>query len=62
MKNEILSYCKYQLESLFVRAALTQPGTRSALIADWKQVKANRDYISGLQFARKPNWNTKLAA
>lgn len=50
MKHEVLRYCRHQLESLFVRAALAEPGTRGPLIAEWHQVKINRDYIQTLNF------------
>lgn len=54
-KHEILKYCRYQLETLFVRASLAEPGTRMGLIRDWQQVKTNRDYILTMTFNRTHN-------
>lgn len=50
-KSDVLRYCRYQLEVLFVRASLAEPGTRSALISDWHQVKVNKEYIRAMTFA-----------
>lgn len=52
-KHEVLSYCKHQLESLFVRASLAEPGTRGPIIANWKQVKINKEYIQSMTFNYK---------
>jgi hypothetical protein len=52
-KHELLTYCNHQMESLFVRASLAEPGTRSGLISDWKQIKINREYIRNMRFDYK---------
>lgn len=50
MKHTVLKYLAYQTEYMLTVATLAEPGTRSGLINDLKQVKLLQKYVAGMKF------------